>query len=284
MKIIDTHIHIFEKPYSDLFDNSHIKDGAEGELHLFEEYRKKYDVEAAFIICYDEGHCPENSAYVQSLTETCKWIYSFGYVCPGAKNFFDKAGEIITQKHFGISCYLKKEEDAEWLNSVELTPVWDCLQDCNIPLSLTIWAEQCVNLKRLLLTHPELTILINHIGRPRLENGVFDYESYKNVLVLSEFKNIYVKLSGFYAFSEKGWSFPQRDLFLVLKLLHENFGAERLMFASDFSPVLEYNTYRQALELLQEEELGFSASELKKVYHGNAMKMILGRKRYGAES
>jgi len=40
MTIIDSHIHLFEKPYSDLFDNSHIKDSDKGELHLYEEYRE----------------------------------------------------------------------------------------------------------------------------------------------------------------------------------------------------------------------------------------------------
>lgn len=279
MKIIDTHIHLFEKPYSDLFDNSHIKDGVDGELHLFEEYRKKYDIDAAFVICYDEGHCPKNSIYVRALADTRKWIYSFGYVLPGAENFLDKAGDIISRKDFGISCYLRKDDNAEWLNSIELTPVWDCLQDYNIPLSLTIWPHQCVELNKLLRKHSRLTILINHIGRPYLKNGKLDYESYKNVLALSEFENIYVKLSGFYAFSEKGWSYPQRDLFSVLKILRENFGSDRLMFASDFSPVLEYNTYQQAMELLREKELGFSESDLEKVYHGNAMKIISERRK-----
>lgn len=279
MKIIDTHIHIFEKPYSDLFDNSHIKDGEAGELHLFEEYRKKYDIEAAFVICYDEGHCPENTAYVRTLAETRKWIYSFGYAKPGAGIFIDRAGEIISRGHFGISCYLNAKGSAEWLNGCELLPLWDCVQDCNIPLSLTIWPEQCIELNKLLQKHPRLTVLINHMGRPYLKKGKLVIEAFKNLLALSGFENIYVKLSGFYAFSCKGWSLPQDDLFPVLDILRENFGAEKLMFASDFSPVLEFNTYKQTLEMLRNYN-GFSDKELENLYYSNAKNIIDKRENY----
>jgi len=279
MTIIDSHIHLFEKPYSDLFDNSHIKDSDKGELHLYEEYREKYRIEAAFVICYDEGHCPENSSYVETLMKKRKWVYSFGYARPGLRVFPNEAGESISRGHFGISCYLRSDDSAAWLHAAALAPVWDCIQDCKIPLSLTIWPHQCVELGKCLKKFPRLTVLINHMGRPHLENGKLDIKSYKNVLALSEFENVYVKLSGFYAFSGNGWSWPQRDLFSVLRLLQKNFGAGRLMFASDFAPVLEFNTYKQALELLRKGYAGFSENELKKIYYLNAKKIIMERQK-----
>ncbi|MDD5697710.1 MAG: amidohydrolase family protein [Victivallaceae bacterium] len=268
MKIIDTHIHIFEKPYSDLFNNSHIRDGMEGELHLYEEYRKKYAIEAAFVICYDEGHCPGNSAYVKTLTGSRPWIYSFGYVKPGI-HFGADSKKIIAAGHFGISCYLQRDDPGVWLKTSDFS--W--LQENNIPLSLTVWPHQCAALYELLREHPRLAVLINHLGRPQLKDGKLDIESYKQVLALSGFENVYVKLSGFYAFSEKGWSFPQSDLFPVLDLLKENFAAGRLMFASDFSPVLEFNTYKQTLEMLRDYN-GFSEEELSNIYCSNAKKII----------
>lgn len=278
MKIIDTHIHLFEKPYSDLFNNSHIKNGAKGELHLYEEYRKKYNIEAAFVICYDEGHCPENSSYVRTLAKERKWVYSFGYAKP--ENFHDNANRIILRGHFGISCYLKKEDSGKWLNDSIFNDLWKELQNKNIPLNLTTWPHQCLELGKLLKRFSHLTILINHMGRPHLENGKLEIESYKNVLALSDFENVFVKLSGFYAFSEKGWSFPQCDLFPTLKLLRKKFGSERLMFASDFSPILEFNTYCQAVKMLWEKDTGFTENELEKIYYHNAKKIILERKEY----
>ncbi|MFA6714868.1 MAG: amidohydrolase family protein [Victivallaceae bacterium] len=269
MKVIDTHIHLFEKPYSDLFDNSHIKDGTEGELHLYKEYREKYSLEAAFVICYDEGHCPGNTAYVKSLARNEKWIHSFGYVKPGI-NFATDAQRMVSENHFGISCYLKPDDPGEWLTNSDL----GFLRDKNIPLSLTIRPSQCRMLGKVLKRFPGLTVLINHMGRPELTEKGLDFEKYKTALTLAEFENVYIKLSGFYAFSRQGWRYPQTDLFEVIDLLKRNFGAERLLFASDFSPVLEFNTYKQTLELLRSDYGGFSGNELAQIYYLNAEKII----------
>lgn len=265
MKVIDTHIHIFEKPYSDLFDNSHIKDGESGDLHLYEEYRRKYDIELAFVICYDEGHCPENTFFVKALSEKYKWIHSFGYVRPGT-SFQKNAEKLIADGHFGISCYLKKEDTGEWLCSQDFS----AFQNDKIPLSLTIFPAQCGMLRKVLCDFPEMTVLINHMGRPSSENMKY----YDDILSLSQFDNVYIKLSGFYAFSSGGWRCPQKDLFYVINLLKKNYGSERLMFASDFSPVLEFNTYRQTLEMLRLDYNSFSEKELENIYYSNAKKII----------
>ncbi|MDD5727582.1 MAG: amidohydrolase family protein [Victivallales bacterium] len=272
MKIIDAHIHLFKKPYSDLFDNSHIKAGKDGELHLYREYREKYDIEAAFVICYDEGHCPGNTVYVKSLARDEKWIYSFGYVKPGI-NFATAAHKLISDGYFGISCYLKPDDSGAWLGDSEL----EFLRDKNIPLSLSIRPHQCRELIKTFKNFPRVTILINHLGRPELTEKGLDFEKYKNVLALAKFENVYIKLSGFYAFSHCGWRCPQSDLFEVIDLLKQNFGAERLLFASDFSPVLEFNTYKQTLELLHSDYNGFSETELEKIYYSNAKKIISER-------
>jgi predicted TIM-barrel fold metal-dependent hydrolase len=64
---------------------------------------------------------------------------------------------------------------------------------------------------------------------------------------------VYVKLSGFYAYVKGSWRWPQRGLFVLADRLRSAFGAKRPLFASDFSPVLEHNTYRQGLDLVRAE-------------------------------
>jgi predicted TIM-barrel fold metal-dependent hydrolase len=280
MKIIDTHIHLFEKPYSDLFDNSHIKDGEDGETRLYEQYRKKHDIESAFVICYDEGHCPDNSRFVMGLARKRKWIHPFGYARPGPGSFGDNARAVIADGGFGVSCYLKKEDSGEWFCGPDSLSAMELLQAENAPLSLTVWPRQCAALGRALERTPQLTVLINHMGRPRLENGVFCHAEREPLRALSKYENVYVKLSGFYAFSENGWSWPQRDMFPVPRELLESFGEDRLLFASDFSPVLEYNTFRQTVETLRLDEAGFTEAALEKIYYHNAGRIISERKNY----
>lgn len=274
MKTIDAHIHLFERPWSDLFDNSHIKDGESGELHLFERYREKFDIEAAFVVCYDEGHCPQNTAYVERLMANRPWIRSFGYARPDSASFANNVLRLFERAHFGVSCYLKREDSGEWLSDPAMTPAWNALAERNAPLSLSIHPHQCQALKRALRKLDiRPTVLVNHMGRPPLVNGKVDATRYQDVLDLAAFENVFVKLSGGYAFSSAGWSWPQSNLFHAMKLLKSAFGTERLLFASDFSPVLEFNTYKQTLELPARSGL-FSASELEDIRFNNAARLV----------
>jgi len=277
MKTIDAHIHIFERPYSDLLDNSHVKEGEAGELHLFEEYRRRHDIEAAFVICHEDGPCPRNSGFVASLGESRRWIHSFGHARPGLPAFAADVRRVLGEGHFGVSCYLREDDPAAWLADDALAPVWEELAGRGVPLSLTIWPRQCGSLRRVARRFGELSVLVNHMGRPPLVDGKLDVELYQEVLALAEFGNVGVKLSGAYAFSAAGWLWPQSDLFPALDLLRRDFGAGRLLFASDFSPVLEYNTYQQALEFLRVGYGGFPEAELELVHHANARRIIAGR-------
>jgi len=280
MKIIDAHIHLFEKPYSDVYDNSHIKNGADGEVSLFEEYRKKHNVESAFVVCHEDRHCPDNNAFIEKLGKERKWIYSFASIKAEAETFADQASAMLSKGHFGLSSYLKSGDSGSWLCSAKLDKLWDTLQKFNIPISLGVDSDQCAALCELLEKHIKLTVLINHMGRPRLlRRGGLDNGAYKGVLRLASFANVYIKLSAFYAFSPKSWDYPHADLFCVLKALKREFGGDRLLFASDFSPVLEFNTYRQTIEMLEEPGTGFESSELEQIYFLNSKRIIDGRMR-----
>lgn len=272
MKIFDSHIHLFEKPYSDVFCNAHIKDGREGEFSLFQEYRRKFDITGAFVICYEDGQCPRNNRYVESLRED--WIYSFGHIIPQPSAMAQSAVELKERGHFGLSCYLDRNDDCGWLASSQMSGFWSFLCEHRMPLSLNLSAFQCRAVGNVLARYPSLTVLLSHMARPKLVHGQWNKDDYAPVLELAQFPSVYIKLSGFYAFVENGWRYPQSDLFPVVAALKEAFGAKRLLFASDFPPVLEYNSYFQAVELLRKECGCFTSAELEAVYWKNALDIV----------
>ena len=278
MTIIDTHIHLFEKPYGDLYDNSHIRKGAGGELHLYEDYRRKFDIEAAFVVCYQGGHCSQNNGFVERVKEERLWIYSFGYLQFDSDSLLDQAVKLNERGHFGLSCYLDETDTGDWTASKQMDAFWGYIASHRMPLSLNIRAAHCRPLAGVLERHPGHIILISHMARPRIIGGKLDEEDYAWLLNLAGYFGVYVKLSGFYAFAEEGWRYPQRILFQVVDRLKAAFGVQRLIFASDFPPVLEYNTFRQAIELLRKEYQGFTPRDLEAVYRDNARGIIERRR------
>ena len=274
MNIMDAHIHLFERPYGDVFDNEHIKDGPDGERRLYQQYRRAFGIAGAFVIGYENRRGPRNNAYVRSLAKRCRWIHSFGHVRANSATMLRKAWELAADGHFGVSCYLDRQDDAEWLASEAMGPFWDFLGERRMPISFNLSAFQCRPLAQVCAAHPGVAVLISHMARPKVVKGKLDERDYAPLLALADHEGVYVKLSGFYAFVKDGWRWPQRELFGVVDRLRSVFGAKRLLFASDFSPVLEHNTYRQALELLRTEYGTFSVQELADVYERNAKRIL----------
>lgn len=277
MNIIDAHIHLFEKPWSDLFDNGHIKVGPEGEAGLFEQYRRAFGIEGALVIGHEDRCQPRNNAYVRSLANRCRWIHSFGYLRANPATMLRKARELTGYGHVGLSCYLERQDSAEWLVTATMAPFWDFLREQRMPLSFNLSAFQCRPLAEVCAAYPGVRVLISHMARPKVVKGKLDERDYAPLLALADHEGVYVKLSGFYAYVKDSWRWPQQGLFVVVDRLRSAFGAKRLLFASDFSPVLEHNTYRQTLELLRTEYSGFSAQELADVYGRNAKRVLEGR-------
>lgn len=272
--VIDTHIHIFERPYGKLFNNSHIKDWEEGELFQYEQYRAKFNITDAFVICHAGERYPGNNDYVKNLSEKLSWIHPFGYLHPDPSSMAEKAKLLVERGFFGLSLFVDRTQNVEWLASPVLQDFWRFIQDRCIPLSINITATQCKYLRTVLDQFPGLIVIISHMGRPRLEGDKLAEDYYSPFLSLSVFKSVYIKLSGFYAFVDDGWRYPQSNLFCVVDRLKEIYGVKKLLYGSDFPAVLEYNTYRQALELLESEYKGFTNAELEDIYYNNPFSIL----------
>ncbi len=275
--VFDSHIHLFERPYGDLFQNSHIRSGPPGELHLYEEYRKAFHITGAFVIGYEGGHCPRNNRFVEQLSGSRPWIYSFGYVPPAPKGFAARARALLERGHFGLSCYLDCASAEPWLASPEMRKFWELVESRRIPLNLNASWRHCRTLSNVLADFPRCIVLLSHMARPPVTTPR-SLRAYNRAMeTLARHEKVYVKLSGFYAFVREGWRYPQTGLAGAVRGLKERFGAGRLLWGSDFPPVLEHNSFAQALHLIEEGFSCFTSAELERVCRRNAEQIIKER-------
>ena len=73
-----------------------------------------------------------------------------------------------------------------------------------------------------------------------------------SVLGLAHFDNTYVKLSGFYAVTDPGHDYPHESAWPYVKTLLNEFGSSRLLWASDFSPHLDWLSFPQTFALFEQ--------------------------------
>ncbi|MCZ6681414.1 MAG: amidohydrolase family protein [Candidatus Poribacteria bacterium] len=115
----------------------------------------------------------------------------------------------------------------------------------------------------LLEAFPQVRVVVNHLGicpgegkfswdtkgRPQVETPMYN-PAFHTTYRLARYENVTVHLSGQYAFSKE--AFPYRDLARWHERLLSNYGAKRLMWATDFPWILEDPGYGPLTDIIKE--------------------------------
>ena len=122
-----------------------------------------------------------------------------------------------------------------------------------------------------------LKIIIEHLGGvgpyfgPGRANRTLDLYAYRTVLALAKYPNTYMKVPGLGEFCPRPSPFiqpmPFPDVPPVIEMAIEAFGAQRLMWGSDFPPSANREGYGNALRLPME-HVKFKSEEDKKWVFG----------------
>lgn len=172
----------------------------------------------------------------------------------------------------GVTHYLNEGEDAGWLSGEEGEACLGLLAERGVILSLACGAQQVPAIAEVAARHPDLTILLHHLGRPRAG----DASALAAILTAAKATNVRVKVSGFAYGAADGWDFPYPAMQQVLRALCDGFGADRLCWGSDYPVVRRFMTYRQSLEIVRS-HCEFLTADERKLILGSTMGGLLER-------
>lgn len=106
---------------------------------------------------------------------------------------------------------------------------------------------------------PETQFVMDHISKPFIEKGEVEPWG-KQMRGLASLPNVVCKVSGMV--TEANWSnWETKDFIPYIEILLECFGAERLMFGSDWPVALLAATYQEVVELAESLTRSLSTSE-----------------------
>ncbi|MFT6269017.1 MAG: putative TIM-barrel fold metal-dependent hydrolase [Alphaproteobacteria bacterium] len=137
------------------------------------------------------------------------------------------------------------------------------LFECQADFTKNILISDLLNL---MVTLPELKLVINHAGLPPLAGSKAFVCWQENMKLFAELPNCYVKCSGFEMTSRE---YTKEHVCIVLSTIAELFGYERMMLASNFPLTLFTRSYALywALMVACAESIGLP---IKKVLYTNA--------------
>ncbi len=129
-----------------------------------------------------------------------------------------------------------------WLDDADQDALWEAAAETQATIGLLIAWRQLPQADAMAARHPGVAIVIDHLGSPDYS----DPSSLEHLLRLSERPNVFVKLSGFPHGTRAAYPYTQAHPFI--ERVYRAFGAQRMMWGTDWPVCLPHATYRQAFD------------------------------------
>ena len=241
----DAHIHLFGRA------EEAIPGVVQDDAVRYDIMKAGYSVDVALIVGPPPQSFPGNNDFVAEMATEFDWLRPVA----GLRVYeltLERLEELALGPWVGISLYTAGEE---WAGLAAVpAEVWSWLIQRRWLVSVN---DMCLSRGpesgwaawlRIVEAHPELRLLISHLGLPAAAPpsvpGVAHWtveecrERIADVLALAACPGPRVKLSGFYALTTPGSDYPHEAAWGYVQALLEAFTSERLLWASDFPPAV----------------------------------------------
>jgi L-fuconolactonase len=138
----------------------------------------------------------------------------------------------------GVRNLIHTRADPDWVLRDDVSASLSALEAAHIPFDLvSVLPRHLEHVPAICEGHPELTIVIDHLSKPPI--GAAGSEPWRTLIArAARYPNVYAKVSGLYPSSNDRDPWTIEDLRPTVEYAFEIFGAQRLMFGSDW-PICE---------------------------------------------
>lgn len=213
------------------------------------------------------------SLFTLGLAERRPWIAAVvGWIDPRSPSLREELDALtVNPRYRGVRPIRDDNASIAWMLDARHEPAWRELADRGLVLEFLVQNPDEVQLvTHFAAGHPELTIVLDHCGKPDIAGGRLEPWA-GDIAALARHRNVFCKFSALPNSAPPGTGAgilrPYGDAVIAA------FGPERLLWASDWPPLLratDYATWRAlSLELLG----GLSADERGAVLGGNTKRI-----------
>ncbi len=177
---------------------------------------------------------------------------------------------------------------AATLDDLPAYGLFDRADALGLNVNLYCPSDQIANIEKLVRAFPDIAVSLDHLGicpstspvvdrwrRPRFNDEPIPPPTYPQILDLARHANVYVKVSGEYAFSKE--TYPYADMRPMVERIFRAFGSERLMWCSDFPWIRAEPGYGRLATLLDHHLPHLADEQTALVMGGNALRVWFGK-------
>jgi L-fuconolactonase len=229
----------------------------------------KHGIEGCVAVQADQSE--KETEFLLSLAEKHSFIKGVvGWVDLKAPNLHERLNYFSQFKKLKGFRHVVQGEPKGFLLNQKFIEGVKRLHDFGFTYDLLIYHHQLDDALKFVHHIPELKIVVDHIAKPSIRTKEkTDWEL--SMAALATYKNVNCKISGMV--TEADWlNWKPEDFFPYLDEVFEAFGADRIMYGSDWPVCLVAATYEQQLGIIQMYISNLTAHEKQQVMHENAVR------------
>lgn len=168
----------------------------------------------------------------------------------------------------GVRHVVQDEPDDHFMLRPAFLNGLSVLKNFDLTYDLLVFPKQLPASIEVVQKFPEQTFVLDHIAKPLIRDGIISPWD-AQIRELSQYPNVWCKISGMVTEAKhKHWR--AADFKPYLDLIFEAFGAERLVYGSDWPVCLLSGSYRQVFDLVAQYVAQCPENSRKQIFGENA--------------
>jgi L-fuconolactonase len=215
----------------------------------------------------------EETKWLLGLAEENPWMRGVVGWAPVASPEFPEvlAGLRENPRLKGLRHVVQDEPDEEFILGEAFNRGIRAMRGTGLVYDVLIYARHLPQAIRFVDRHPEQAFVLDHCAKPRIASR--EMEPWRTqIRELARRPHVCCKVSGLVTEAEWGRWTPD-DLRPYFEVVLEAFGAERLMFGSDWPVALLASGYQRWVETVEAWTAGLTEMEREGIWGGNAVRV-----------
>lgn len=169
----------------------------------------------------------------------------------------------------GVRHQVEDEPDPDWLLRSDVRRGLRAVADRALVYDLLVRPPNLDAARRVVGELPELRFVVDHIAKPLIAEGRLEPWD-EHMRALAGHQNVWCKVSGLVTEADRA-NWTVADLVPYTSVVLDAFGAERLLFGSDWPVVTLAATYKEAVDSTLDALAGLSDAERERLMGGTAV-------------
>jgi predicted TIM-barrel fold metal-dependent hydrolase len=169
----------------------------------------------------------------------------------------DHLTRLTAQGFRGVRLSPGGNASGDWIRGPLMLPLWKRCYELKVPMTVLAAITRMPDVGLLLEKLPDLMVVIDHMADCPVDQPA----ELEKLIALKRYPKVFVKISHTWSLSKQ--AYPWLDAQEHVKRLHQAFGPQRLMWATDWPVSESHATYAQTLSVVRDDMKFLNADDLR---------------------